>query len=83
MTEMYALSIVKSCITIYIYLYIFLSNFPFLLKALQVITHAVSLHGDDADLYYHQGNLYKDLKNMQQAKEVRVTTCATCLNTPF
>ncbi|KAJ7390333.1 transmembrane and TPR repeat-containing protein 1-like [Desmophyllum pertusum] len=37
--------------------------------ALQVITNALKLHGGDADLYYHQGNFYKDLNNMQQAKK--------------
>ena len=48
--------------------------FPFLLQALQVITNALKLHGGDADLYYHQGNFYKDLNNMQQAKKVRAKT---------
>lgn len=37
--------------------------------SLQVINKALELHGGDADLYFHQGNFYKDLKNMQEAQK--------------
>ena len=41
-----------------------------ILQALQVITGALKLHGGDADMHFQQGNIYKDLDNMQQAKQV-------------
>ena len=39
-------------------------------QALQIIANAFNVCGGDADLYFHQGNLYKDLNEMQQAKKV-------------
>ena len=41
-----------------------------ILQALQVVTGALKLHGGDAEIYFQQGNIYKDLNNMQQAKQV-------------
>lgn len=38
-------------------------------QALQIIANAFNVCGGDADLYFHQGNLYKDLNEMQQAKK--------------
>ena len=45
-------------------------NFCCILQALHVITGALKLHGGDAEIYFQQGNIYKDLNNMQQAKQV-------------
>ena len=40
-------------------------------QALQVVTNALRRHVENAELYYYQGNFFKDLNNMQQAKKVR------------
>ena len=48
-------------------------------QALQVITTALRRNGDNADLYYYQGNFYKDLNNMPLAKKVRPRNCFVSL----
>lgn len=35
-----------------------------------MVTGALKLHGGDAEIYFQLGNIYKDLDNMQQAKQV-------------
>ena len=47
-----------------------LSLFLLIPQALQIIASALNVCGGDAGLYFHQGNLYKDLNEMQQAKKV-------------
>ena len=48
----------------------------YLFQGLQVIACGLRFHSNDADLYFHQGNLYKDLKDMEEAKKVVLVNVA-------
>ena len=51
--------------------YVVRIGYRYFSQALQVVTNALRRHVENAELHYYQGNFFKDLNNMQQAKKVR------------